>query len=328
MKTRKIFFVVVITILAMSFLGIPQPALSQDAKMKLKIVDSQIRESPYGIEINEFAKRITARTNGRIEMTAFTGTQYGSEAQILEGVRLGAFAIGQAGVTGYPELNLVWMPYVFRDKEHLWKTLYGPVGKKWSDKMAKDWGTRILGFSWYGPRQMTTNRPIHKIQDLAGLKIRVPENPVMIATWKALGASPTPVAWPEVFMALQSKTVDAQENPLQLIYDSVFWEVQKYLIFTSHVLGPRNAIISDRLWQSLSAEDQNLFSTTWMEVSDELYKQYIVDDQKRLEKMQANGMTVIRPDIEPFRKATANVWKDFAPKVWGEGVYEQIQAIK
>lgn len=87
-------------------------------------------------------------------------------------------------------------------------------------------------------------------------------------------------------------------------------------------------MISDRLWQSLSAEDRDLFSKTWREASSEMEKKYLADDQMRLEKLQSNGMTIIRPDVEPFRKATANVWKDFAPKVWGEGVYEQIQAIK
>ena len=282
---------------------------------------------PSTVAMERFATLVKERTGGKVEVSHFGGGQIGGERDMVEGLQLGTVGMVITGVTGHPIYDAFFLPYVFRDREHMWKVLYGPIGEEWNQRMIKERGMRVLGYMYRGPRQLTTTkRMVKSAADVKGLKIRVPEMAPMLATWKALGASPTPMAWPEVFTGLQQGSIEGQENPLELIASSKLWEVQKYLTLTNHVRVAWIVLIDERLWQRMTPETRQIMTGTWREVSADMEKQILASEQKLLEEIKSHGVSIVEPDVESFRQAVKDVWREIAPKAWGAGVYERIQA--
>jgi TRAP-type transport system periplasmic protein len=285
---------------------------------------------PATIAGEKFAKLVGERTAGKVKITYFGAGQLGGEREMVEGVQLGSLGMVITGVTGHRIYDAFFLPYVFRDRDHMWKVLNGPIGEEWNRTMIKERGLRVLGYAYRGPRQLTTSKvKALKAADLKGLKIRVPEIAPMVATWRALGASPTPMAWPEVFTALQTGTIEGQENPLEIINSSKLWEVQKYLHLTNHVRVAWITLLDERLWEKMTPATQKIMTATWQEVADELQKTVLARESEYLETARKSGMSVLQEpelDVRSFREAVKDVWRDIAPKAWGPGVYERIQS--
>ncbi len=285
---------------------------------------------PSTVAGEKFAKLVGERTGGKVKITYFGSGQIGGEREMVEGAQLGSIGMVITGVTGHRIYDAFFLPYVFRDRDHMWKVLNGPIGEEWNRTMIKERGLRVLGYGYRGPRQLTTSKvKATKAADLKGLKIRVPEIAPMVATWRALGAAPTPMAWPEVFTALQTGTIEGQENPLENINSSKLWEVQKYLHMTNHVRVAWIAVLDERLWQKMTPATQKLMTGTWREVADDMQKTILTKETEYLETCRKNGMTIVQEpelDVRSFREAVKDVWRDIAPKAWGAGVYERIQA--
>ncbi len=296
---------------------------------KLRSADVVELASPYTIGMNKFADMIKEKTKGDVQITHFPGGQLGSDAAIAEGVKLGNIDMAVVGTVGSKVAEVFYLPFLFKDAEHQRKVINGPIGEKISKRLEDETILKLLGMFYFAPRQLTTTkREVRVPEDVKGLKIRVPLLPPMVATWKALGASPSPIAFTELFAALQQGVVEAQENPYQIIYDSSFFEVQKYLIETNHCLPVRFLIINQDLWKDLGPSNQKVFSEVWKDVSLFVEKMYIEKDDDYKKKLKEKGMIFIKPDVEAFRKATDSVWKEFAPKAWGPGVYEEIQKLR
>jgi TRAP-type C4-dicarboxylate transport system substrate-binding protein len=136
------------------------------------------------------------------------------------------------------------------------------------------------------------------------------------------------MAWPEVFTGLQQGTIDAQENPYELIVSNSLYEVQKYVIATEHVRPFRFLLMSDAAFNLMSKEQQTIFTTTWQEIGQQIEDEYVSKEKEYIDTLKSKGMVFIQPDLEAYRTATKNVWKDFMPKVWGAGVYEKVEAVK
>jgi TRAP-type C4-dicarboxylate transport system substrate-binding protein len=238
--------------------------------------------------------------------------------------------VGLMGLTLMPFLDVLSGPYVFRDEEHARKVLDGEIGQAWQNRVLKEsGGLRLIDYVYFGPRQLSTkNTPGRTPAELKGLKIRVQEIPIHIAIWKALGANPVPMAWPEVFTGLQQGTIDAQENPLELIISNSLFEVQKYVALTYHVRPHRFLLVNDAAFNQMSRDQQKIFGDTWREISKEIEREYIASDQTYVDTLKSKGVTIVQPDISAYKEATKNVWKEFMPKAWGEGVYEKVQAVK
>ncbi len=285
---------------------------------------------PSTVAGEKFAKLVGERTAGKVKIGYFGAGQLGGEREMVEGVQLGSLGMVVTGVTGHRIYDAFFLPYVFRDRDHMWKVLNGPIGDEWNQTMIKERSVRVLGYAYRGPRQLTTSKSkVQKAADLKGLKIRVPEIAPMVATWRALGAAPTPMAWPEVFTALQTGTIDGQENPLEIINSSKLWEVQKYLHLTDHVRVAWITLLDDRLWQKMTPATQKILNATWREVADELQKTVLTKEGEYLETARRNGMTIVQEpelDVRSIREAVKDVWRDIAPRAWGAGVYERIQA--
>ena len=205
----------------------------------------------------------------------------------------------------------------------------GPIGESFNETLVKARGMRILGTTYYGTRHITTTgKEVRSPADMAGFKLRVPENDVFKAMAEAWGAKPTPMNFGELYLALKQNVVDGQENPLPTIKAGKFDEVQKYLVLSGHIITPRLVVVNEAFWQGLSAGDRKIISDAvkngiaWQNA--ELIKQ----EGSLVDTFKAAGMTVITPDPKAFRDpVVAKVPKMFESK-WGAGTYDRIQAIR
>jgi tripartite ATP-independent transporter DctP family solute receptor len=206
---------------------------------------------------------------------------------------------------------VVEMPFMFDSWEQAWALLDGPVGKELVSALPAK-SIRVLAFWENGFRNVTNSRrPIEKPADLQGLKIRVPNWEMSIATFKALGASVTPMAWPEVYLALQQGVVDAQENPLSIAWGAKFYEVQKFVSMTGHQYSPLPLIMSEKIWKDLSPAFQKAVQEAAFEARD-YQRKLVVDNENMLVKnFLEKGMKSNSPDKEPFRKAVKVVYDQY-----------------
>lgn len=283
--------------------------------------------SSADLAVKRFAEEVAKKSGNRIQVKVFSAGELGQEREQYDLLQTGAIEMALAGLlvpAVAPEYGVVDMPYLWRDQEHLRKVLDGPIGQELQAKMLQRKGIRNLAFINRGPRNLTTKtRPVRVPADLQGMKIRTLQNPVHIEAWKMLGASPVPMAIGEVFVGLQQGTVEAQENPVEMIKAMSFAEVQKYLIRTAHVRGFIWVVVSDRFWKTLSPEDQRLLETEAKAAAafgDRLQQEQDTAIEKEL---QAKGMIIIDPDVAEFRKALAGLPAKFS-KEWMPGLYERI----
>ncbi len=207
-----------------------------------------------------FANLVNARSGGRIDVQIFGGGSLGGEREYVEAIKQGSVQAGIAsGVMAgfFPPAMVTDIPYLFPSGAVAWQVLDGPFGQKLSKMLLEQTGMRNLAFSEVGFRNFTNDvRPIHSPEDMKGLKIRVMETPLFVTMVKSLGANPTPIAWPEVYTALQTGVVDGEENPVSTILFAKFAEVQKYLTLDGHVYGVDWFLINDKFFQSLSPDLQ------------------------------------------------------------------------
>ena len=279
--------------------------------------------------ITKFAKLVGDRTKGRVQIEVFCCNQLGGERQIMDGVKLGTIGVGSIGATGSPIYDLLFMPFVFRDLPHALKVVNGAVGAKWQDDFYKQTGVRQIGYLINGSRIFLTNkRMINSPADAKGLKLRAPEIPVIVASLRALGASPAVIAAPEIYTSLQQGTVDGWEGPLAYMADNKHWEVAKNLSMVEWIFNITNTIVNDEIWKKMTPETQKIMRDAWREVAAEITEKEWAKQDVLIEQFRKNGVTVAKPPVGPFQVATKDVWKEFAPKVWGVGVYEKIQATK
>ncbi len=289
-------------------------AAPASAATVLKLGTSTQPSHIYNVAAEHFAKIVAEKSNGALEVQVFPAAQLGSERDMVEGLQLGSLemTLTSTGPLGnfVPQVKLFNLPFLFKDRETCYKVLDGPVGTSIADKFPKV-GIRSLGWYENGFRNVTNSkRAIMAPTDMDGLKIRVMEDDVFILTMKSLGASPLPMAFGELYTALEQKTVDAQENPLAVIHSSRFFEVQKYLAMTGHFYSPAMLLISEITWKTLSPEHQNIITDAAAQARDFERKISLEADQKLEAELKAAGMTVTHPDKTPFVEAVAGVYEN------------------
>ncbi len=307
-------------------------ACSAKAQTVMKISISTTQNSHQGIAIDTFAKEVAARTNGRYKIETFYNGALGGERESIEAVQLGtqALAFSSTGpVPNFvPETKLLDVPFLFRDKAHARAVLDGPIGddllKKFDSK-----GFKALAWAENGFRHMTNNRlEIKTPDDLKGLKMRTMENPVHIAAYKAFGIVPTPMAFPEVFTALQQGTVDGQENPLSVILSAKFDQVQKYLSLTGHVYSPAIFLMNKGDFDKLSADDKKAFLDAAKEGVKANRARVDEDDKTGVAELRKRGMKVTENiDKAKFVEALKPVEAQFE-KQFGKEALDKIRNYK
>jgi tripartite ATP-independent transporter DctP family solute receptor len=279
--------------------------------------------------ITRVAKQVAEKTQGRIEIQAYPASQLGSSKEMIEAVVLGTQQMVTEGAANFgqwvPSISVIEAPYVWRDAAHLAKVMSGPIGEDLNKQLIEKRGVRILGTTYYGVRQLTTtNKAVRTAADMKEFKLRVPENEVFLAMARAWGAKPTPMTFGELYLALRQNVVDGQENPLPTIDSGKFFEVQKYLVLTSHILTPRLVVINEKFWQGLPAEDRQTISQA---VGDGIAwnnQEIQAAEQALVEKFKKAGMEVIQPDVESFRKPVLDTVPKMFESKWGKGLFERI----
>src|SRR5699024_6974287 len=247
-----------------------------------------------------------------MEVRVYPNEQLGSEAEMIESVSLNDLQMVAASAFSqyHQGISIFELPYLFETYEEAWEVLDGEVGKEVAEPLLED-NLRIISYFENGMRHVTANKEIENPEDFQGLSIRTPEFPLSLATFQAMGANPTPMAFGELYMSLQQGTVDAQENPIANIYTSRFQEVQQYLNKTSHQYMPLPVAISDDFWQSLSENQKEVVETSAQEAA-QYHRDLIVENEEELEeKIIEDGMEVVEMDTEPFREQTESVHETY-----------------
>lgn len=274
---------------------------------------------------------IKKRTNGRYEVQVFPASTLGKEADINQGLQLGTVDIVLTGASfaarSYQPLAISYFPFVFRDADHLLKYARSDVFKDLANGYDKASGNHITAMTYYGARHVTSNRPIARPEDMKGLKIRVPDAPAYLAFPKSLGANPTPIAFAEVYLALQNGTVEAQENPLPTIEAKKFFEVQKNISLTGHIVDSLLTVVSGSTWSKLSDADKKIFSDVMVEAADKAGRDIVASEVRLTEEFKKRGNNVITVDKNAFREAVLKATKP-VDQGYRQADYDKIQAIK
>ncbi len=301
------------------------------AQQSMKISISIAQNSHQGVGIDTFAKEVEKRTNGRIKIQPFYSGSLGGERESIEAVQLGTQELTLTS-TGpvpnfVPETRILDIPFLFRDKAHAHAVLDGPIGQELLTKFDAK-GMKALAWAENGVRHMTNSRrPVNVPEDLKGLKMRTMENPVHIAAYKGFGIITTPMAFPEVFTALQQGTVDGQENPLSVIMSSKFDQVQKYMSLTGHVYSPAVILMNKAAFDKLSPADKQIFMDAAKEAVKANRARVAEDDAKGVAELRAKGMQIVEVDKAKFVAALATVNADFE-KQFGKANIDKIRAVK
>jgi len=263
-----------------------------------------------------FAAEVKEKTNGRVNFVLFPSGQLGNEKTMLEGLQIGsqgAAIIGSGSLQPIePKFGVVELPYTWSTSQQAYKAFDGDLGAALA-KLADKKNLTIISWWENGFRHVTNNRgAVSKPADLAGLKTRVTPDKMRLDTFTALGANPAPLAFGELYSALQQKVFDAQENPLSIIYTSSFFEVQKYLSLTGHVWGPASLIISKPVWNRISADDKKIVQAAADKWRDAQRKMISDSDQQLVAQLKDKGMQVNDVDKAAFAAAVEPVWKTYS----------------
>ena len=325
---KKLSLVLVISLVAVLLLS---SFVFAAPKFVLKLGHVANTEKPYAQAGVKFAELVKEKTNGEVEIQVFPSSQLGNQRDLVEGLTFGTvdMTLTSTAVLGnfLPKMAIFDLPFIFRDKPHTYKALDTIGMEMGKDLEAKE--IKLLAFFENGVRHLTNNiRPVRTPEDMKGLKIRVMEQPVYIEMMKALGANPTPMAFGELFTALQQGTVDGQENPVSHIWTKRFFEVQKYISLTGHTYSAEPLLISMITWKKLPKEYQDAILASATEALDWHRSKCSELDNGFWKNVRESGKCeIIEVDKEPFRKATAGVWKMFEDQVGKENI-ERIVNIK
>lgn len=291
---------------------------TKEYKAELKLGTPTPADHVYSLGGQKFADLISERTKGRIKITIYPNGQLGKgEREMIEGLQQGTIDL-YAGSTGplgnfSPSMLMLDVPFLIRDYAHADKVLDGTIGRSLLDEVEKA-NLKGLAFWENGFRNLTNSKkPITKPEDVKGLKLRTMENKVHIEAWKQLGADPTPMAWGEVYGALQQKVIDAQENPVVVIYSAKINEVQKYMSLTRHAYSAGIILMSLQRFKEMPKEDQDIFMKTALEVAP--YQRSLGRDNeaKQVAELKSKGMEVIETiDKAPWQAAMKPVFDKYA----------------
>jgi len=301
------------------------------AQTKLKWAHVYETSEPYHKWSVWAASEIEKRTSGRYHIDVFPASSLGKESDINQGLTLGTVDMIISGLSfaarTMPRIGVGYYPYTFRDGDHLVKWAASPAFKEMTDEYRNKTGIQITAMTYYGVRNSTSNKPFKNCAEMKGLKMRVPDVPAYLALPKACGANPTPIAFAEVYLALQNGTVDAQENPLTTIEAKKFFEVQKYIILTGHIVDSLATQIAPHLWTKLSDADKQIFMTVTREAAGNATADITKRERELVDEFKKKGLTIIDPDKKSFQDA---IMKNVTLESMGytKADWEKVQAVK
>ena len=286
-------------------------------------------DSPQDQGLKKFKELAESRSNGRIEILIHPSNAMGDEKQTFEMLSDGSVEYGVLGTndisTYFPKYYISEVPYVFASQDDFWAFWKGP-GKELSQMIEDQRGVRTDGVIYRGARYLTSNRPIRTVADVKGLKMRLPPVDAWFKVWESLGALPSNIAFGEVYMALKTGVVEAQENPPETILNYKFYEAQKYMIQTEHIYSAARVLSSKAWWDTLSAADKDLLTKAMNEgiaFANNITKD---GDAKFVAELKKLGMELIVVDKDAFKAAVQPVIDQIAAKEWDPAFYAKVKA--
>lgn len=328
MKTFPVSYAMSFAVTAALLLGTSSAA----AQTAIKIGYANTKESHLGVGASVFCEEVQARTAGRYACQHFPSSAVGGEREMTEGLQIGTIDAANltTGPIGnfVPEVRVLDLPFLFRDYDHARKTLDGVIGQ---ELLAKFQSKGLIALAWTenGFRHVTNSkRSIVKPADAAGLKLRTMENKVHMEGFRAMGAQPTPMAFPELFGALQQGTVDGQENPIPVILASKFSQVQKHLSLTGHVYSPAVLMVSPRFWGKVAETDKPAFTEAARKAAAAQRKKVNDDESSGVALLEQSGMTIVRSvDGQAFRDAMKPVYANLGKELGADSI-KRIQDVR
>jgi tripartite ATP-independent transporter DctP family solute receptor len=319
--------------LAVALLLAADAAYAQDFKERsLRVAYQNAADHPVGLGLQRFAEILQSKSGGKLSIRLFPGGQLGGDLQTVSALQGGTLdmTVLNTGVLAGIDKNTAVLdfPYLFNNEKEADAVVDGPVGKKLHERLAAK-GLIGLGYFENGFRQLTNSRrPVTKLEDFQGLKLRVLQLPLFIEVFKELGTNPVPLPFPELYTALEQKVVDGQENPPNTIYFGKLHEVQKYVSLTKHVFNPQSVLISKRTWDRLSADEKKLIEEAAKEAA--LHQRQLSREQskKSLEAIKSAGAEIneVSPqEIERIRQKIKPVVDKFAKELDQE-IVQQVSA--
>jgi tripartite ATP-independent transporter DctP family solute receptor len=314
-KTLVLFCIISLSLFILGPVGV-----SAGDKINIKLAHTVPVSHAYHKGYLKFKEMVEKQTNGRVSVTIFPHGTLGGDIQAADSVQMGIAQMALTGTFGLYDYNPRWavldLPYLFDSYADVDKIINGPIGEVLlSEPVGQAY---VLGFMENGFRHVSNNkRPIKSLEDMKGLKIRTMEAPVHVAAFRAMGASPTPMPFGELYTAMQTGVVDGEENPPSLFYAMKFYEVQKYFSLTRHVYLAGLTLINRPFFDSLPADIQNIIKTSFTEAAE--FQRTLVrkDDAEKLSlletKMEVNELP--KEEIQKMKEATSVVYKDWADKI-------------
>lgn len=320
---KKLIFVALFMVMV-----IPAGTICAKDTIQMSVAYSGAPGAEEDLAAKQLEKWIKERTKGQIDVKLFGSEQLGKEVDVVSGLQLGSVDMAILGTTVHeqaaPKYNIWSAYYIFGSSNEVADILNGPIGQKVNAEMLKNKGIRMIGYGLRGPRNLTSNRPIKDPQDVKGLKIRIPLQPIYVESWKELGAQPVAIAYGELYLALKQGVVDSQENPLSYIYSPAFYEVQKYVNVTEHQRAFFSYVVSEKFFQSLTPDLQKVIIQTGKDIT--LFHNNLQSQMESQwkQKLIDKGMIFVESDQAAFKKRLMDIPNKFAAQ-WAPGLYLEIQ---
>ena len=277
------------------------------AQTKLKWAHVYETSEPYHTQSVWAAEELKKRSNGKFDIQVFPASSLGKETDINQGMQLGTVDMIISGPSfaarSYPRLGIAYYPFIFRDGDHLIAYSKSAVFKEMTDEFRAKTGIQITAYTYYGARHTTSQKPFTTCEGMKGLKIRVPDVPVYTATPRACGATPTPIAFAEVYLALQNGTVEAQENPLTTIEAKKFYEVQKAIMLTGHIVDGLTTQIAPHIWSKLTEPEKTMFIDVTREAAARATDQIKKREAELVDEFKKKGLNIVQVDRKSFADA-------------------------
>lgn len=337
MKQRRVFMKAkkILVTMSAAIMAVGMATTVSAADYTIKLCTEQTDGDPIDEGCDKWAELVEEATDGAVKIEVYPSSQLGAKADLIEMALAGqgvcTIADGSYLMDYVPDFGVVMGPFLFAD----WDSMYNITGSDWwAEQSAKleEEGLEIISTNWiYGERQLMTKEPVTSLEDLKGLKIRVPNNDVSVQMFNLLGSAATPLALNEVYTSLSQGVVDGVENPLTTLYNNAFQEVCKYVTMTNHQMTFSNFIVGKDFWDSIPEEYQEAIISCGEEAAEYNNELYKAQSEEITAALEEAGCTITELDAdvyEDFKNACLKLYEDYeANGTWTEGLYDTIQEI-
>ena len=313
-------------------LGLSAPTVLKAQATIVRWGEQLAPNHPQVLMADRVSREVKEKTSGRVDIQVFPNSQLGTGRDMVEALSVGALQMTTegAGALGafLPQLTLLEAPYLWRDAAHLAKAAATPVFSKLNEDLVARRGMRMVAPTYYGKRHLTTgSRNVRAVGDMNGFRLRVPPVDVFRAMAEAWGARPTPIAFPELYLALSQGAVDGQENPLPTIQTGKFFEVQRFLVLTEHIITPRIVIVNEVFWRGLSGPDRTILESALNDAAQWQDRELLSQEASLIDTLRTAGMTIVTPNLEEWRKPVLDTVPRRFEERWGRGNFDALLAL-